>query len=47
LGAALAAQEAQSQIFSLFSLPFWGHFGSILKLKIDEKSDVIFGWFFD
>ena len=42
LGAPLAAQGAQSQIFPLFSLPFWGHFGSILEVKIDEKSDVIF-----
>ena len=42
LGAPLAAQGAQSQIFQLFSLPFWAHFGSILEVKIDEKSDVIF-----
>ena len=41
LGAPLAAQGAQSQIFPLFSLPFWAHFGSILEVKIDEKSDVI------
>ena len=30
--------------------PLWpprSHFGSILELKIDAKSDVIFGWFFN
>ena len=42
LGAPLAAQGAQSQIFPLFSLSFWAHLGSILEVKIDEKSDVIF-----
>ena len=42
LGAPLAAQGAQSQIFPLFSLSCWAHFGSILEVKIDEKSDVIF-----
>ena len=41
-GAPLAAQGAQSQIFPLFSLPFWPHFGSILEVTIDEKSDVVF-----
>ena len=41
-GLPLAAQGAQSQIFPLFSLPFWAHFGSILQVKIDEKSNVIF-----
>ena len=41
LEAPLAAQGAQSQIFPLFSLPFWAHFGSILEVKIDGKSDVI------
>ena len=42
LGAPLAAQGAQSQIFPLFSLSFWAHVGSILEVKIDKKSDVIF-----
>ena len=41
-GPPLAAQGAQSQIFLLFSLPFWVHFGSILEVKIDEKYDVMF-----
>ena len=41
-GPPLAAQGAQSQIIPLFSLPFWAHFGSILEVKIDEKSDMIF-----
>ena len=41
-GPPLAAQGAQSQIFPLFSLPFWAHFGSILQVKINEKYDVIF-----
>ena len=44
-GPPLAAQGGQSQIFRLFSLPFWTHFGSILEVKIDEKSDVIFNRF--
>ena len=47
LGAPLAAEEAQSQIFPLFSLPFWGHFGSILEVKIDKKSDMFFDRFFN
>ena len=42
LGAPLAAQGAQSQIFPLFPPSFWAHFGSILEVKIDKKSDVIF-----
>ena len=42
LGAPLADQGAQSQIFPLFSLPFWAHFSSILEVQIDKKSDVIF-----
>ena len=42
LGAPLAAQGAQSQIFPIFSLPFWDHFGSILEVKTDPKSDTIF-----
>ena len=41
-GSGAAAQGAQSQIFPLFSLPFWVYFGSILEVKIDDKSDVIF-----
>ena len=40
--APLAAQGAQSEIFPIFSLPFWAHFGSILEVNIDKKSDVIF-----
>ena len=41
-GPPLAAQGGQSQIFPLFWTPFWGHFGSILEVKSDEKSDLIF-----
>ena len=47
LGAPLAAQGAQSQIFPIFSLPFWGHFGSMLEVKTDPKSDTIVDCFFD
>ena len=41
-GPPLAAQGAQSQISPLCSLSFWAYFGSILEVKIDKKSDVIF-----
>ena len=47
LGAPLVAQGAQSQIFPIFSLPFWGDFGFILEVKTDPKSDTIFDCFFD
>ena len=36
LRAPLAAQGAQSQIFQLVSLPFWGHVGSML-VKTNEN----------
>ena len=41
-GLPLAAQGGQSQIFPLFCNPFWDHFGSILEVKTDENSDLIF-----
>ena len=45
--APLAAQGAQSEIFPLFSLPFWDHFRYILEVKTDEKNDMILDAFFD
>ena len=38
----LAAQGGQSQIFPLFCIPFWNHFGHILEVETDENSDQIF-----
>ena len=43
--APLAAQGAQSEIFPIFSLPFWGHFRSILEVKNVQKSDAFFDGF--
>ena len=43
----MAAQGAQSEIFPLFSPPFWAHFRYILELKTDEKNDMILDAFFD
>ena len=31
----------KANFFTIFSLPFWGHFGSILGVKSDQKSDII------
>ena len=44
--APLAAQGAQSEIFLIFSLPFGGHFWSILEVKSAKKSDAFFDGFF-
>ena len=45
--APLAAQGAQSEIFPLFSPPFWAHVRYMLELKTDEKFDMILDAFFD
>ena len=41
LRAPLAAQGGQNEIFLLFSSPFWGHFGTMLEVKNDEKYDMV------
>ena len=43
--APLAAQGTQSEIFPIFSLPFGGHFWSILEVKNAQKSDAFFDGF--
>ena len=45
LGPPLAAQGAQSEISPIFSLPFGGHFWSILEVKNAQKSDAFFDGF--
>ena len=45
LGAPLAAQGAQSEIYPIFSLPFGGHFCFILEVKNIPKSDASFDGF--
>ena len=45
LGPPLAAQGAQSEIYPIFSLPFGGHFWSILEVKNAQKSDAFFDGF--
>ena len=47
LGGALGRPRGPSPIFSNFSLSFRGHFGSILGVKSNQKSDIIFDCFFD
>ena len=45
LGPPLAAQGAQSEIYPIFSLPFGGHFWSILEVKNGQNSDAFFDGF--
>ena len=45
LGLPLAAQGAKSEIYPIFSLPFGGHFRSILEVKNAQKSGAFFDGF--
>ena len=45
LGPPLAAQGAKSEIYPIFSLPFGGHFWSILEVKNAQKSGAFFDGF--